>query len=219
MNVGIVLDVSEYWKRRGPEYQKELQSQPEYAKSRLKDQEKFVMNILGHYKFNRILEIGCGTGRYTEILSSYFRPEKYVAIDISNEQIETAKKNVSNKEIEFQCTKIQDFNSDEKFDLVFASEVLMHIDFESISSVIEKIVSLSTNKIISIDWFDERRPVREFGGYCFMHDYQTLFHKNNVKNVKIHVIPLSTSLKLIGAYSKFRGRHGIDKQAVIEVDV
>ena len=213
------MDVSEYWKKRGPEYQKELQSQPGYAKSRLRDQEKFTMNILSHYKFNRILEIGCGTGRYTEILSSYFHPEKYVAIDISNGQIEMAKKNVSNKEIEFHCTKIQDFNPNEKFDLVFASEVLMHIDYESISSIIAKLVSFSTNKVISIDWFDEKKSIKELGGYCFIHDYQTLFKNNNTKNVKIHMIPISTSLKLIGAYAKFRGRHGIDKQAVIEVDV
>lgn len=213
------MDVSEYWKKRGPEYQKELQNQPKYAKSRLKDQEKFTMNIIGNYKFDKILEIGCGTGRYTKILSSHFCPERYVAIDISNEQIEIAKKNVSDKKIEFHCTRIQEFNPQEKFDLVFASEVLMHIDFENIPLVIANLVSLSTNKIISIDWFDEKKSIKEFGGYCFMHDYQTLFNKNNVKNVKIHVIPLSASLKLIGVYSKFRGRRGIDKQAVIEVDV
>ena len=215
----IILDVSEYWKKRGPDYYNELRNQPSYAQSRLRNQEKYVINLIKNCKFNKILEIGCGTGRYTKILSSFFNPEKYVALDISKEQIDKAKKYVSDKRIEFYCIRIQEFNYREKFDLVFASEVLMHVDFGDINKVISNMISHSANKIISIDWFDKKEIGKEFGGYCFMHDYKIIFKNNGAKNVQIHSLPLSLTLKLISTYAKLRGRHGIDRQAVIEVDV
>lgn len=213
------MDVSEYWKKRGPDYYNELQNQPTYVRSILRNQEKYIIELIRSSKFNKILEIGCGTGRYTKILSSFLHPEKYVALDISKEQIERAKKYVLDERIEFYDTRIQEFNYKEKFDLVFASEVLMHIDFTDINNVISNIMSYSSNKIISIDWFNKKKVGKEFAGYCFMHDYETIFKNNGAKRIQIHLLPLSPSLKLISTYAKLRGRHGIDKQAVIEVDV
>lgn len=213
------MDVSEYWKKRGPGYYEELQNVPRQLQSRFEDQEKHVIKLLQTLKFNKILEIGCGSGRYTKILSEFFKPEKYVAIDISKEQLENAKKYVSNDKIDFCCTQVQDLIVEEKFDLVFASEVLMHINFNDIEKVIGKLVSFSTNKIISIDWYNKKNIGNELSGYCFMHDYENLFRKNGAKNVRIHILPISLSWKLLSAYAKFRGRYGVDTQAIIEVDV
>lgn len=213
------MDVSEYWKKRGPGYYEELQNIPRQLQSRFEDQEKHVIKLLQTLKFNKILEIGCGSGRYTKILSEFFKPDKYVAIDISKEQLENAKRYVSNDKIDFCCMQVQDLIVEEKFDLVFASEVLMHINFNDIEKVIGTLVSFSTNKIISIDWYNKKNIGKELSGYCFMHDYENLFRKNGAKNVRMHILPISLSWKLLSAYAKFRGRYGVDTQAVIEVDV
>jgi len=211
------LDVSEYWRNRGGGYYDELKNQTASEKSLLKTQEEHVLKLFQGKKFNSILEVGCGFGRYTKILYSLFKPEKYLALDISKEQIENAKKYVINEKIEFQCSKIQDFNSDQKFDLVFASEILMHINFEDIEEVIKKLSMFCKGSIVTIDLFEKDKIGSSSKGYCFVHDYSKLFEKNGAKKVKIHPIPIPLKIKTIGAYAKLRGRHGIDKQAIIEV--
>lgn len=213
------MDVSEYWKKRGPNYQKELEKKSKSLQLRLELQEKIIKKLISEFKPKSILEIGCGSGRFTKILSEITEFKKYLALDISQGQIDSAKKYVNNDKIDFQCTKIQDLDIDEKFDLVFSSEVLMHIDFNDIDSVIKKMVSYANKKIITIDWFDTKNIGKAAGGYCFIHDYQTIFKKFNIKSVKIQLIPISFKLNLINAYAKLRGRHGFNKQAIIEVSI
>jgi len=213
------LDLSEYWKNRGPRYYHKFQNQPKYERNRLKSQEKCVLKLLQGYRFKSILESGCGFGRYTKILFSFFKPDNYVAIDISPEQIRNAKKYLGNDKVKFHCTRIQDFQSDDRFELIFSAENLMHVGFDDITDVIAKMVSLSTRKIISVDWYNQKCFGKALNGYVFMHDYKTLFEKNKIKRIKIHVLPLPLSSKIVSIYAKVRGRHGIEKQAIIEVDV
>ncbi len=213
------MDLNEYWKNRGKDYYEKYQLDPKYLQERHQKQEKKLLEILSNEKFERILEIGCGFGRFTKILSSVFNPEKYVALDLSQDQIQNAKKYINNSKIEFHCTKIQDFNSGEKFDLVFAGEVLLHISEEDVDDVISKIVKFSRKKIVTIDWYDEKRFGEEIKEYLFMHDYKELYEKHGAKKVKTHFLEIPLSLKMISTYAKLRGRHGIDKQAIFEVEV
>lgn len=215
----FLLDLSEYWKSRGPGYKNEFKNQPKRVKTIFEEQERKTINLIHKYKFSRILEVGCGSGRYTKILYDLFKPKRYLAVDISIDQIENAKKYVGNDKVDFQCSRIQDLNINEKFELVFASEVLMHIHFNDINDTIKKLISQSSNKIISIDWFDKNKIGSEASGYCFMHDYEKLFKKNGAKKVTIHTLPLTVHYKMASIYAKLRGRHGIDTQAVIEIDV
>lgn len=218
-NLDKVLDVSKYWKSRGPGYYAELQNQPRHLEAILKEQEKNVIKILKNCKFESILEVGCGSGRFTKILNDFFKPKRYVATDLSKEQLENAKKYVKNNKIDFICIEGKKLDFPEQFDLVFASEVLMHIKVEEIEEIIRNMVNLSNRKIITIDWFDENKIGEELGGYCFVHDYPKLFKNYKVSNMKIHKLSIPISSRLIGAYAKLRGRHGIESQAIFEIDV
>ena len=213
------MDVSEYWKSRGPKYQNELEEKSKPLQIRLEQQEKIIKKILSKFKPKSILEIGCGSGRFTKILSQLTEFEKYIAIDISQDQINNAKKIVNNKKIDFQCIKIQDFNIQEKFDLVFASEVLMHINFNDINEVLRKIISLSKNKVITVDWFDSNKIGKEMSEYCFLHDYNLLYTQNQVKEVIVRDIPITFLLKLVDKYAKARKREGFEKQSIFEINV
>ena len=122
-------NLDKYWTDRGTVYYNEYYDQPKYELERLKTQEKFLLDNFIDKKINSILEVGCGFGRYTKILSSIINPESHTAIDISNSQIEKAKKYVKNDKIDFITSRFQDYDSSKKYDLVFASEILMHIDF------------------------------------------------------------------------------------------
>ena len=82
----------------------------------------------------------------------------------------------------------------------------MHISFSDIGDIIKKLASLSANKIITIDWFDNQNMGKDSGGYCFMHDYQKLFHTNSIKSVKIHRIKKPIRTKINDSYRVLRGR-------------
>ena len=213
------MDVSKYWKERGTTYFQELNEHPLYQKKRLIQQEDFLLSHISNFKFKSILEIGCGSGRYTKILSAKFKPDTYIAVDISKGQIEKAREYVNDDKIEFICAKIQNLKLDRKFDLVFAGEVLMHVNFDEIEGVIQKIISYSKNKIISIDWHNENNIGCVSLDYCFMHDYRTLFTKNGIKEFTMYKITLSLKLKIINLYALLRKRTGIEQQGMTLVSI
>jgi ubiquinone/menaquinone biosynthesis C-methylase UbiE len=86
------LDVSEYWRNRGPNYKNELEEKSNSLQLRLEQQEKMVMEIISKFHPKTILEIGCGSGRFTKIISEMIEFEKYLAIDISQGQIDNTRK-------------------------------------------------------------------------------------------------------------------------------
>jgi len=187
---------------------------PWYSKLVTKKQEKTISSLLKKINVNSILEIGCGYGRLTKILDSTLRPQSYNAIDLSEELITIAKKNISN--VRFQCTSIQDFKTKEKFDLVFCGVMLMMINEKEIKTVLQKLISLSSKKIITID------PIEMFvknSDYVFIHDYKKIFSELGVKKIQVHPVPIPILSKIVSHYAKLRGRVPIAKQAIFEIDV
>jgi 2-polyprenyl-3-methyl-5-hydroxy-6-metoxy-1,4-benzoquinol methylase len=82
----------------------------------------------GLKKDHNILEIGCGIATLTGLLSKYLKKGKIVAVDISPENIEVAKKRLQNREnVKFLVSDMKDFDYPEKFDFVILADVLEHI--------------------------------------------------------------------------------------------
>jgi 2-polyprenyl-3-methyl-5-hydroxy-6-metoxy-1,4-benzoquinol methylase len=81
----------------------------------------------GLRKHHHVLEIGCGIGQITGLLSSYLTRGKIVATDISPESIEVAKKRIGDARVEFMVTDMTDFSRDDLFDFVILPDVLEHI--------------------------------------------------------------------------------------------
>lgn len=74
-----------------------------------KEEVLFILGKLKKYhkaKYNNLLDIGCGTGQHTSIFSDYF--EKIVAIDLSNDMLESAikRKNISYKTMDLLNLKL-----------------------------------------------------------------------------------------------------------------
>jgi len=214
-----MVNSHDYWINRGKTFQSELENQPSYAKSFMKNQEKIVMKLLKKNKWKRILEVGCGSGRLTRHLATLPDIEKFVAIDISQDLVDNAKKNLSNFRIEFHCTDLESFSADDKFDLIFSCEVMQHIPSNEIEQILKKLVSLCTKKIVLVESYELNKINFSSGGYFFIHDYESIFKKNNVKKIKIQPIPIPLSLKFVDSYAKLRNRNPFGKQVIIEVDV
>lgn len=89
-----------------------------YSDIQRKSAQKILSDIEGR-GFNKILEIGCGTGNYTLLLREKFKDAKITAIDISGKMIEIARRKLGGKGIGFMVGdgESADF-PDEEFDLI-----------------------------------------------------------------------------------------------------
>lgn len=75
------------------------------------------------------LEIGCGTGMFTEMFAK--SGAKLIAVDISRDLLIKAKtRNLPSDRVLFLERRIEDYNTDDAFDAVIGSSVLHHLDLE-----------------------------------------------------------------------------------------
>ena len=98
-----------------------------------------ILETLGiSKKIGDVAEFGCGFGRITKLVLENFPIKRYVAFDLSPDQIPNAKKNCNSFDVDFHVSTIQDFEYKEKFDLVFGSEVLLHVKPSNIHKIVLK---------------------------------------------------------------------------------
>jgi predicted TPR repeat methyltransferase len=119
-----------------------------------------LREILCHVRFERCLEIGCGTGKNTEYLSS--RAAKLTSVDLSDEMLKKARLKFKAENVEFIRA---DINEDwtfinGKYELVTFSLILEHIEnLENIFCKVEK-VTLSGSHV----YIGELHPYKQYSG-------------------------------------------------------
>lgn len=87
-----------------------------------------LRETLANIKFDRCLEIGCGTGKNTQWLVG--NGNEIVAVDLSDEMLAKAKEKIASPKVNFiqaDTTKEWSF-AQQKFDLITFSLVLEHIE-------------------------------------------------------------------------------------------
>ena len=198
---------SEYWHERGKKYKENFRYNKNFVL-----QEDLLITYLSDNLFTSdvttksILELGCGYGRITKLLLTKFANmiKEYHAVDLSPHQIENAKKYVdsNNNKLTFSVSDIQSFVTNKKYDLVILSEVLLHVLPSDIDSVIKKVISLSNNHIINIDWYEDNLP-RDYkirATYNFIHQYEELYKKYTEPSTIIKRIPIKRKKKFFGTH-------------------
>lgn len=101
-------------------------------------------------KIDKVLEIGCGTGRLSLKVAPKVR--SFTGIDISEKTIEKAKEHLRFDNISLICADFLEYIFNEKYDLVFSSLTFMHIKEKS--EAITKISNLLNENgrvVLSID--------------------------------------------------------------------
>ena len=179
----------EYWKNRGRTYYNKFVHSEGF-----KAQESLLIQILKSHEnpiqFDSVFEVGCGFGRITKIIEDNFHPKQYDALDISEQQIEHAKKLTKN--VNYILSDFSKFTSTQEYDLVIISEVLMHIPDPLIEEFVIKALKMSKKFLITIDIAEKKNlPDSKHMTY---HNYNKLFsnfsHKEHDTgfNQLIHVI-------------------------------
>lgn len=164
----MTFDPRAYWSRTVPDIDSMMPFTPITPEHVA--QEAILLDLLHGLDFDSALEVGCGLGRITSILAGM--AEDITAIDIGSDQVAVTRRRVPDAIV--TQSSIQDFEADRKWDLVLASEVLMHIPPAEIQSVCDKLKSMARKWIVTIDWTaplgDE--PIAEEN---WLHDYPELF--------------------------------------------
>ena len=166
-----------YWKQQGKDYYKNFVYTPQFAL-----QETELLNYLDTIEFKSVLELGCGFGRITRLISRNFPLiKKYCAIDVSQDQIKVARE-ICPSNITFWCNDVESYHAKQQYDLVIAVELLMHIKPDKIYQIVQKMIAWSKKHVINVDYYEEN-PI-ELEEHNFCHDYPEIYNFDS-KNIKI----------------------------------
>ena len=209
----------DYWIEQGKVYKNSFR-----YNNKFELQERFLIEYLSSNIFTTansvdkpvglsILEVGCGFGRITRLILANFSKfiTKYVAVDMSPDQIRNAKQFVENsyleegdvqideeikrrkiERLEFVVSDIQSLNStnasNQRYDLVLACEVLLHVLPSEIEQVIHQLAEMSNKHMINVDWYEKEAP-KKIAPHNFIHQYEEIYA--NIPSVKrVRRIPI-----------------------------
>lgn len=102
--------------------------------------------------FDKILDIGCGTGNYTKLLKNRYPTAHIKAIDISREMVEIAKEKLHGRMIEFIIGDAEVMDFKEQFDFITSNASFQW--FEDLETTLLKYKNLlNRNGVISFSIF------------------------------------------------------------------
>jgi SAM-dependent methyltransferase len=133
MNLGLLLNkLNEYYSARASEYEK-IYLKPE-RQADLKALKEFAASS---FKGKNVLELACGTGYWTEVLSK--TAESVLAVDSSAEVLKIAEaKNYHNNNVLFQQADLYELSlNSSRFDSAFGGFIWSHIPLEKLSDFID----------------------------------------------------------------------------------
>jgi len=92
-----------------------------------------------NFKNKKILDIGCGAGIFEQYVGS--KAKRIIAIDVNKKDLETAKKNVKNRNVYFKELGISGIKNlgKEKFEVVCMLDVIEHLPKKSEIKALENI--------------------------------------------------------------------------------
>ena len=131
----------------------------------------------------KVLEVGCGIGRWAEAL--YDKCESFLGIDYSENLIEIANESIDYENCKFQVMSAFDIKEDElliepPFDVIIISGVLMYINDEDLLVLIEELnkVGADDKKLFimePVSCMDVRLTLKDFYSEGLEADYNAIY--------------------------------------------
>lgn len=180
-----MFDPDAYWTAQGPSLAPPGSEGPEQA-AVLKE----ISLLLDELRpIQSVLDVGCGQGRMAHFLQSEIPEASYSGMDLAQSQLDGTRK--VRPDGTYHLSRLQDFTPDRKWDLVLASEVLLHIPPQDIALACARLLDVTGRYLITVDW---TRPLQgKIAPWNWLHDYQTLLEPD----VEIEVYNQSVFLKRV----------------------
>lgn len=145
------------------------------------DDYSVISSIITQLNPQKILDIGCGSGRLFPLYHS-LDIKKAIGQDISKSSLQIASQRYQYSNIKTVHSSIIDLNFPKLyFDLIISHRVLQHISPNQIKKIIEKLTKLG--HYVYINELTNSDDLKETF-YMFKHDYSMLFKQNNYTIVK-----------------------------------
>ncbi|MCH8331955.1 MAG: methyltransferase domain-containing protein [Bacteroidetes bacterium] len=128
-----------YYAERAPEYEKSYN-----RTERKEDVDQLSQWVIDTFQEKTVLEIACGTGYWTHLLSKHAK--QVLATDINKEMLDVAKEKEFSNNVEFKIADIHDLsNISTNMESGFAGFILSHILIEDLPSFMTKFLSKIEN--------------------------------------------------------------------------
>lgn len=145
------LDIKDNWNKMADEYEVFTNNEESYSNL---IEWKAIKSILPNLKDKSIIDLGCGTGRFSFLFES-MSPKSIVGIDLSVKMIEIGLNNAKTKNsiVKFAYGNIENLSeiSTESIDFVFSSTTLHYIEnLNNIMKQINRILVFGGTCILSV---------------------------------------------------------------------
>ena len=130
INKNILHEQIEYYRARAQEYDRSISGAIPVFEPATR-----MLTQLG--KFNRVLELACGTGFWTKHLLQI--SDHVIAADAAPEMLQIAREQIGDERITYQQLDLFQWQPDETFDLVFFANWLSHVPPEALDDFLNKV--------------------------------------------------------------------------------
>jgi len=162
----------------------------------LSNQVKNIMTYIQPLDFESVYELGVGEGRISEPILESKDITRYDGSDLSNLRINTIRKKLKRfPQFNVEYGQFQDIHPNRTYDLVLASEVLMHITPEEIKGVIKQMLEMAEKYVINIDYWEPEES-KELAKHNFLHDYVKIYSELGYTVLK-YELPHNQSLFIV----------------------
>lgn len=161
-------------------------SDKENVEKRHKEESELLLNKID-FENKKILEIGCGIGRWAEVFHD--KCDSYLGIDYSEDLIEIAKENYNYDNCHFQVLSasqldIADLLVSAPFDIVIITGVLIYFNDDTIKKMIKDLNSLcASNKTIyireTLSFLETRLTLKDFFSENLEADYNAIYRTDD----------------------------------------
>ncbi len=157
-------------------------SDKENVENRQKEETELLLNKID-FTNKKILEIGCGIGRWAEVFHD--KCESYLGIDYSEELIKIAKENYNYDNCHFQVLSASQLDTadllvEAPFDIVVITGVLLYFNDDTIEKMIKDLNNLCGNdKTIyireTLSFLETRLTLKDFFSENLEADYNAIY--------------------------------------------
>lgn len=159
-------------------------------------QQKNIMKHIQPLDFASVYEVGVGEGRISKPILDLKNISKYDGSDMSNLRIKIVQEKLKQyPQFNVEYGSFQNVSLHKTYDLVLASEVLMHITPEDIKDVIKKMLIASKKYVINIDYFESKEST-VLAKHNFLHNYPEIYTDLGFTVLR-HELPYKQSLFIV----------------------
>lgn len=133
----------EVWENLAPKYNGLWVQKYSLGPTR-REVKKIVLPLLAENPELQILEVGCGTGQLIKEISEQYPGVHYLGIDVAQNMVEIAAKDNTGKNVSFQHCPVEDFMSEEKYDVILCTHAFPY--FPEKAEVLKKMAGLCKEK-------------------------------------------------------------------------